>query len=208
MSGGHAKPHITVTSCTGAALGPVLRHVAELRIAVFREWPYLYDGTLDYEQAYLDKLAKSDDAVIVVARDGERVVGAATAGPLQQQAPQFADAFSRQNFDPVRVFYCGESVLQPEYRGLGLGHAFFDHRESHARSCRTPAGAAYTHVAFCGVIRPADHPRRPADFRPLDAFWMKRGYAKVDGLIGHFDWTDTGEAAETEKPMQFWVRTL
>ena len=44
---------IEVRALRGAALEAALGHVAALRIAVFRDWPYLYDGTLDYERAYL-----------------------------------------------------------------------------------------------------------------------------------------------------------
>ena len=35
---------ITLQSLSGAALLPHLDEVAKLRIAVFRDWPYLYDG--------------------------------------------------------------------------------------------------------------------------------------------------------------------
>ena len=107
----------------------------------------------------------------------------------------------------ARVFYCGESVLLPAYRGRGIGHAFFDHREAHARACVGPAGG-YTHSAFCGVVRPDDHPARPADYVPVDAFWRKRGYLAVPGLMGAYSWQDLGASAPTEHPMQFWVKAL
>ena len=35
---------ITLETLSGAALLPCLDDVARLRIAVFRDWPYLYDG--------------------------------------------------------------------------------------------------------------------------------------------------------------------
>jgi len=43
---------------------------------------------------------------------------------------------------------------------------------------------------------------------PLDAFWTKRGYAKVDGLVGTFAWKDIDQSGETAKPMQYWMREL
>ena len=42
---------------TGAALEAALEDVARLRIAVFRDWPYLYDGSLDYEATMAHELA-------------------------------------------------------------------------------------------------------------------------------------------------------
>lgn len=98
-------------------------------------------------------------------------------------------------------------MLLPAYRGRGLGHAFFDEREAHARRIR-PAERAFTHAAFCGVVRPAGHPMRPESYVPLDAFWTKRGYARVEGLLGSYTWLDIGDKDETEKPMQFWMKRL
>jgi hypothetical protein len=57
-------------------------------------------------------------------------------------------------------------------------------------------------------VRPDDHPLRPKGYVPLDALWGKRGYAKAEGLVGRFAWKDVGQPAETEKPMQFWMKTL
>lgn len=198
---------ISVEAVTGAALRGVLADVARLRIAVFREWPYLYDGTFDYERDYLAHFAEAPDAVIVVARNGEAIVGAATAAPLAGHTKEFVPLFAAHGFDPDRIFYFGESVLLPAYRGRGLGHAFFDQREAHARRCRSPKGS-YTHTAFCAVVRPGDDPRKPPDYRPLDAFWTKRGCRKVEGLLGNYRWKEIGQSAETEKAMQFWMRAL
>lgn len=198
---------IRVETLTGEQRRPALPALARLRIAVFREWPYLYDGTLQHEQDYLARFSEADDAVIVAAFDAEAIVGAATASPLAAHTGEFVPLFEGQGFDPERIFYFGESVLLPAYRGQGHGHAFFDHREARAGAVSGPKGS-YTHTAFCGVVRPGDHPAKPSQYRPLDAFWRKRGYAPVDGMIGSYSWKDLGQDAETAKPMQFWVRAL
>ena len=187
---------------TGAALAAALDEVARLRITVFRAFPYLYDGDFAYEQRYLQTYRDSDQAVLVGAFDGERLVGAATGTPMQDHASDFAEAFAGQGYDLSQVFYCAESILLPDYRGRGIGHRFFDLREAHARSL----GARYT--AFCGVIRPEDHPLRPAGYTPLDPFWRKRGYRPLPGAIAHFDWQDIDQPSSTKKPLQFWIRQL
>ena len=101
-----------------------------------------------------------------------------------------------------KILYGAESVLLRPYRGIGLGHRFIDLREAHARAL------GRTHVAFCSVIRPEDHPARPAVYRSNDAFWRGRGYETVPGAMAHFSWKDLGDTAETEKPLQFWMRAL
>ena len=192
---------VTTRVLTGDDLAAALDDVARLRIAVFRDWPYLYDGDQDYERDYL-RAYQSPGAVVVVAEDAGRIVGASTGAPMADHAADFGAAFADRPEPLSEIFYCAESVLLPEYRGHGLGHAFFDAREAHARSL----GARYT--AFCSVIRPADHPSRPEQYRPLDKFWRKRGYAPLPGVIAHYSWRDLGADAETDKPLQFWMRSL
>jgi len=194
---------LRVESLTGAAVRAAIPELARLRVAVFRDWPYLYDGTLSYETAYLRRFAASKDAVVVAAYDQDTMIGAATGAPLADHAEAFAKAFTDRGYHIDTLFYCGESVLLADYRGRGLGHAFFDGREAHARAL-----GRFTHVTFCGVVRPDDHSLKPVDYRPLDVFWMKRGYAKVDGLSAKFAWKDIDQPDETEKLMQFWMKAL
>ncbi|MDA7963164.1 GNAT family N-acetyltransferase [Ruegeria sp.] len=191
-----------VRALTGAALEGALDDVARLRIEVFRAWPYLYDGDLAYERTYLQSYRDSDKAIVVGAFDDDRLIGASTGAPLIDHAEDFAAAFDDTGLDLGEIFYCAESVLLPDYRGQGVGHKFFDLREAHARNL------GFTKCAFCGVQRPADHPMRPAEYRPLDAFWRARGYAPLDGVVAQFSWKDIGEAGETLKPLQFWIRDL
>jgi len=193
---------LDIRALTGTALDAALDDVARLRITVFRAFPYLYDGNLDYERTYLATYAESDAAILVGAFDGPRLVGAATGTPMEDHEEDFARALSAWDVPREQVFYLAESVLLPDYRGQGIGHAFFDLREAHARSL------GLTHAAFCAVIRPDDHPARPAGYRPLDPFWRKRGYAPLPGAIARFHWKDLGDTGETEKPLQFWTRAL
>jgi GNAT superfamily N-acetyltransferase len=183
-------------------LAEILPELARLRIEVFRAFPYLYDGDMAYEERYLAPYAESDRAIVVGAWDGGRLVGAATGTPLEDHADEFGEPFRRAGYRLEDVFYNAESVLLPQYRGQGAGHAFFDHREAHARAL----GRRY--ATFCGVVRPTDHPARPADYAPLDPFWRKRGYAPLEGVRASYSWRDIGDAEETEKPMQFWIREL
>lgn len=193
---------LRVEPLTGAALAAALPQVARLRIEVFRAFPYLYDGDIAYEENYLAKYAASPGAIVAGAWDGERLVGAATAAPMEDHAAEFAAPFAERGYDLANIFYCGESVLLPEYRGRRVGHAFFDLREAQGRALGRRL------CCFCAVIRPADHPLRPADYAPLDPFWRKRGYAKMKGMVATFPWKDLGDAGETAKPMQFWMKDL
>ena len=228
------RKSIRVEPLTGDALSPHLDALSALRIEVFRAWPYLYDGDLAYERDYLAEFAANPGAIIVAAFDEDRMIGAATAAPLDGHTRAFVPLFEAHGLDPARIFYCGESVLAVPYRGLGLGHAFFDLREAHAHALNAAAttggpnrqgtdGSAsnaserhpkrsFSQSVFCGVIRDANDPRMPVGYRPLDPFWRKRGYQPIAGLVGTLGWREVNQATdgpdEIDHRMQFWAKAL
>lgn len=194
---------LTFERLVGAQIADVFEPLAELRIAVFRHFPYLYEGTVEYERDYLQTYANSPRAFLLAAYDGPKMVGATTCIPLTDETPDVQAPFVKAGFALDEVFYFGESILLPEYRGLGVGHRFFDEREAHASSFGT-----FSYTCFCAVVRPDDHPLRPADYRPLDTFWYKRGYRRAPELHTTFAWPDLGETVSTAKEMVFWLRPL
>ena len=193
---------IDVRPLRGPDLAAALDDVAQLRIAVFRDWPYLYDGSREYERQYLDTYRDNPGALLVGAFHQGRLIGASTSTPMEDHAPEFSAPLRAQGIAADKILYGAESVLLPPYRGIGLGHRFIDFREGHARDL------GRSHVAFCSVVRSPDHPARPANARTNDAFWQGRGYAPLPGVLAHFSWKDLGDTAETEKPLQFWMRAL
>jgi GNAT superfamily N-acetyltransferase len=188
---------------TGRAFWPVFDEVAALRIAVFYDFPYLYEGTVDYEKNYLETYARSDRSFLFAVYDGEQMVGATTALPLLDETDEVQQPFRQEGYDLTTIVYFGESILLPAYRGLGLGNRFFDEREAHARQF-----GQYTTTCFCAVQRPDDHPMRPKGYQPLNQFWLKRGYRQETSLKSTFTWLDRTDTVETAKPMIYWVHEL
>ena len=193
---------LAIRALTGADLDRFLPDVARLRMQVFRDWPYLYEGSFEYEHRYLQSYRDSAGAILVGAFDGSSLVGVATGTPMEDHADDFARAFESTGYALGDIFYCAESVLLPEYRGKGIGHAFFDEREAHARRL----GRRY--AAFCAVVRPDNHPLKPIGYRPLDLFWRKRGYEMLPGVFAEFQWTDINRKEQSGKKLQFWIRKL
>jgi GNAT superfamily N-acetyltransferase len=195
--------NLSVEELTGSSIASVIPDLADLRITVFKEFPYLYAGSLEYELKYLQTYLECLDSLIVVVRDGSLVVGASSALPLVSETSQVQQPFLEHGFDPKTVFYLAESVLLPEYRGHGLGHQFFEARERHAKTL-----GGFSWAAFCAVQRPFNHPLRPSNHRDLDAFWQTRGYQKRQELSTHFSWQEIGETSESQKPMTFWLKDI
>lgn len=170
---------------------------------MFADWPYIYDGSLAYEETYMQSYAAAPRAAVIAAFDGEQVIGAATCLPLSDEPARIQQPFMQAGLAVDEVFYFGESVLRKSYRGQGIGVGFFAAREAHARSFGT-----YTTTAFCAVDRPANHPLKPVDFTPLDAFWSKRGYTKRPGMQCEMSWRDRDETTESVKTLTFWTKPL
>ena len=179
-----------------------LIEVAQLRIKIFAEWPYLYEGDLAYEATYLKPYVDDMRAVIIGAFDDDNMVGAATSAPLISHASEFSAPFLNAGLNPDKYYYLAESVLLPQYRGQGIGVQFFEQREQAAQKF------GFLKATFCAVERPYDHPLRPKDYQPLDMFWRNRGYQKSNGLKAEFSWKDAGNDHETKKPMVFWQKQL
>ncbi|MDD1614501.1 MAG: GNAT family N-acetyltransferase [Methylococcaceae bacterium] len=192
---------IRIERYSGAALQRYISELARLRIEVFRDFPYLYDGDYDYEKKYLQLYIDTPESVVVLAFDGDKVVGASTAIPMKYETDQLKKPFIEHGYNLDDVFYCSESVLNKDYRGLGLGVRFFEQREAHAEDL-----GGFKTITFCCVERPLDHPRRPANYVPLDKFWNKRGYYKHPELTTTYSWKDLDEPQETPKPMTFWLK--
>lgn len=192
--------NLSVTTLSGLQLAPFIPALARLRMVVFREFPYLYAGSAKYGEACLRPLPDTPDALIVLARDGEEVVGASSALPLTGEVAALQAPLHALEFGRASVLYLGESVLRAEYRGQGLGRIFFDRREAHAHKL-----GLHT-TAFCTVQRPDDHPTRPTPYRTLHAFWAARGYVERPDLNTALSWMDVGDNHETPKSMRYWLR--
>lgn len=193
---------IEVRVLAGEAIATHLGAIAALRLSVFRDWPYLYDGHLDYERQYVASYRDRPGTLLVAAFEAGRLVGASTSAPMEDLTAEFAVPFTARGIARDRVLWGPESAMLPEWRGQGIGQQFFALREAHARSL------GRSHVAFAQVLRPDTHPARPIEARTNDAFWTREGYAPLAGVTVRFGWKDVGSTEETEKPLQVWMKAM
>jgi len=198
-----ASDTFTFKRVTGSDIAPYVEDLARLRIEVFREFPYLYDGDADYERKYLQTYVNSPGSLALLVYDGSELIGASTGLPMQDETAEFQRPFVEHGYDVRAIFYCGESVLRRAYRGRGIYKHLFQGREQHAANLQNIALCT-----FCGVQRPGDHPRRPKDFTPLNEIWKRFGYTEHPELQTQYVWKDVDEDEPSAKTMRFWTKPI
>lgn len=187
----------------GQGIKSVFDDLADLRITVFRDYPYLYEGSVAYEKEYLAPYIESERSMLFAVYSGQQMVGATTCIPMGDETAAIRRPLEEAGFDISTIFYFGESILLSPYRGMGLGHRFFDEREAHAQSFGT-----YRKACFFSVERRLNHPLKPINYRSNAEFWRKRGYIEQASLRATIDWPDIGEQASTPKTLVCWMRDL
>lgn len=192
---------VDIITVTGESIGPYLLEAARLRIEVFREFPYLYDGAEDYERDYLSTYSRATSSIIVLAIRNGRVVGVSTGLAMVEADEAFQKPFLDSGRDLTRIFYFGESVLAAAERGQGIGHRFFDEREKYAQEL------GYGITTFCAVERPEDHPLRPTPYRSNETFWKKRGYVKHPELRTELEWRQIDQPEDVRNQLIFWTQS-
>ncbi len=187
---------------SGAAVAEALDDLATLRLAIFPEYPYLYQGRRADELTYLASYAEAPDACAILVCDGLTVIGAATGMPLVHEDTRILDAFSGTIFPLNEIYYVGELLFRPNYRNCGLGQKLLDRLESHIRSL-----GRYRKLTCATVERPEDHPLRPRDYIPISRFLARTGFARLSGVTTSFIWRET-DGVKRNHPMQFWIKSL
>jgi GNAT superfamily N-acetyltransferase len=194
---------IKIRTFTGSGLKTYIPSIARLRLEVFRGYPDLHEGNMELEIQYLKNYLQCKDSIAVIVFDGSMIVGSATGIPLECEDARIQQPFLKGRLPSESFFYFDESVLLKEYRGRGIGHHFFDLRETHAKNLKR-----FQQTCFCSLIRPEDHPSKPVNFIPLDNFWRKRGYTPHPEMQCKLAWKDIGQEEETEKLLTFWLKKL
>lgn len=181
--------------------------LAELRIKYFREYPYLYDGNMEYENKYLEGFINHEQALIVVAKKADRIVGMSTAIPFNSDyeiIDSSIEGFSQIGLKAREMFYFGEIIVLPNYRGQRIATTIFKTQEDYARAL------GYKGSCFLVVVREQGHPLKPEGYVEPDVIWRKLGYIKTD-IYTYFVWPTvdlTGNIFSTNNKMVYWVKQL
>ena len=186
----------------GAGIQGHLEEIARLRLTIFREYPYLYDGKLEYELKYLQHYAGKNEAIAIVTSYENRLAGAVTAIPLQNESKEMIALVAATSYPVERIYYIGELLFYPEYRNKGLGTRLLSRIEQHVLDQQN-----YDYLICTTVMRPEVHPLIPAGYVPIERFLLRSRFVKLPGVATHISWKET-DGIRRDHEMQFWVKAI
>lgn len=182
----------------GKEILPYLDRIAELRIHIYRDWPYLYEGDLETEKNYLKVYADSEASVLVLAIEGNQAVGIAMGLPTNESMEQIQRVFEKEQSSMENSFYLADIILAKEYRNKKIGLKLLQDFEKSVRDQNK-----YNEIVMCEILRDFDHPQRPAESRSLDSFWERLGYSIIPNWQISLNWLDIGEEEKMSHLMHF-----
>lgn len=187
---------------TGSAVEACLEELASLRLNIFQEYPYLYDGCREDELKYLRLYKDTPEAFVLSAADSGAVIGAATGIPHRYEQEALIDPFAGTSYPVDELFYIGEVLFYPSYRDRGLGVRLLGRIEEYVCNLGN-----YRYLTCATVVQPENHELRPENYVPIDRFLIRTGFIKLPGITTSFAWKEI-DGINREHPMQFWVKEL
>ncbi|MDD2900219.1 MAG: GNAT family N-acetyltransferase [Desulfuromonadaceae bacterium] len=193
---------ITDTLLTGSAVAECLDDLASLRITIFREYPYLYDGLRKDELTYLRHYMETPEALVISVKDSGKMIGAATGMPLRYENESLVAPFSSTPYSVDDLYYVGEILFSPTYRDNGRGLRLLNQIEEYVSTLET-----YRFLTCATIVRPDNHSLRPENYIPIDRFLARTGFSMLPDVTTNFTWLET-DGVSRDHEMQFWLKEL
>lgn len=162
---------IHVRSFSGMGIRPYIHSIAKLRCEILKDYPYFEEPNPHRETAFLKTLSSCQEAIGVLIFDNTTLVGVSFGYPFSLENEALYLPLVEKGWDVTSCYFFGESTLLKPYRGRGIGHHFFDARESFVSQCHR-----FKRICFCAPTSLESTEGRPSDFVPMHDFWRKRGY--------------------------------
>ncbi len=186
---------------------PYIEPIAALRVHYFQNYPYLYEGALIHERAYLTKLMSLPKAILTVAKLGEKIVGFCAGMPLNSSDEllhEAKDVFYGEGLDPSIYFYYDKMIILPAYRNGRTLLKIIEKQEQWAKS------NGFMFGCFLTVVRKPHDVRIPRNYRPLEPLWQRCGYKRMQISL-YQQWSTIQPDGFTEEKMnelEFWEKLL
>lgn len=198
----HETCHMQVLK--GEAIRPYVKDITDLCLVVYREFPYLYEGTEEEYMPAIEHYAQSPLGIACVLFDNQKLVGIAIGEPMGAMREKYKQPllnfYSESELDAF--FYFGEFLLLKEYREKGLGQKMYFELEKQINE----EGQLRT-ICFCKIAEFDKHPLMPKNYKSLDEFWTKLGFSQREEIATSVFWRNIGEEEDSPHKMIYWVKS-
>ncbi|MDQ5890937.1 MAG: hypothetical protein QG604_811 [Candidatus Dependentiae bacterium] len=197
---------LVLKTFTGEQARPYIEHIAHLRITMFKEFPYLYEGSFDGEKKHLETYCSSPKYLVLLLLKDTHVVGFFNAIPLAENGPdslsEIQAPFIAQGIDMAPYLYVGEVMVLKEFRRPHLIQFLYAYGEALAREL----GKDY--LIFAMVKRPREHLARPADYQSLELLCAYFGFAIMKGMEIHASWKQIDTQKKEPNTLAIWCKKV
>lgn len=192
----------------GQEIRPHLIDIANIRINTLKEFPYLYEGSLEQEISYLEMYANSPESQTILlfrtTLNESQIVGFSTSIPLDQEQEEIKKPFQDKFLNLRDFLYIGELIILPPYRKKGI-LTYFEETKYIENSAKE---RGFSHIVFMTVKREHSHPCTPKSYRSLESLWKKYGYEKTDGLQVKTSWDQIDTGKNEINGLDIWEKSL
>lgn len=194
---------LEIRTFKGQAIAPYVNDITCLTLIIYREYPYLYEGTAEEYGPFIQYYADFENSVAAILFDHDKPVGVAIGMPIQDMRDKYKEPLL--NFDPSleneSLFYLGELLLLKDYRGKGWGKKMYLALEQEAKRQNNK-------ICFCQIEDWPKHPQRPVFYQPLNEFWYKLGFEPIKDFSFSVSWRNISESEESSHQMYYWIKTV
>lgn len=200
----HVKPSAaTMHVLKGKELLSNIPELTKLRLTIYREYPYLYEGDPLFEESYVSLFANSSDALLIVAKVGNRIVGALSGLPLDSAQKEIQDVFLASKMKLKECYALCDVVVLKEYRNRRVATILYEEFANQLRKMKR-----YKKVVLWQIVRAQDDPKRPNDYFSPDNFFGKQGFKKHPEYTCVLRWKEISEKEERAHRFEFWLKDL
>jgi len=178
----------------GSDMEQYVNDMIRLRLTVFRESPYFYDGTEGEERAYLEQHLHSEKGLFLIAKTGDHVIGMLSGTPMKDR-DDYAYPYVKNAIPTDSIFCLGELVVEQSDHREQIGLNLYQLFEEHVRSL-----GSYDTISECVVLHPIAGEGK--------SILMQVGGSKCPNLVYHCFWKEIDQEVSTDHVMEYWSKQL
>ena len=187
----------------GNDFAPYLKRLSQMRMTHYRGYPYLYEGSDDYEHEYIADFPNNQHSIMVGAFESGELEGFVLGTPLEGDSPILA-SISDKVHRRATTYYIADIILNSGLRAQRISETLMNTIE------REIISLGYKQICFLTVFRPENHPTRPPGYVESRALWERFGYVKQPAKLT-YDWASlnaAGNLTMQTHEMNLWSKII